>query len=369
MSSTPDATEYEFDIAVSFAGENRKYVEDVVRAVQGSGDLKVFYDQDYRYDLWGEDGVEFFTRVFNERARFVVMFISHHYAEKEWPRLEKRSALSRALTQRTAYVLPVRLDDTKLEGLLPTVQYLDAVREGISGIVAGISHKLTGSNNVNISNTKTYHGRVAQTAEEMQDLITQKTPGWEYVLYASVLKLKRDELSDARRDHRIAYATSNNKRVASPDSALDFARTGMADIGSLADLLTKVLNPEAFREALGNRGEPGDPDRIIHIATRFIDCYEHLLKVASNLRGATVDFEFKNLVELTARITDQPLREIDDFIDEFLELMDGVCEQLTAGESVDLQLVVKISLDDNLISEFARERERIEGLRIAWHLS
>lgn len=53
------------------------------------------------------------------------MFISCHYAAKVWTRHEKRTALARAIAERTEYVLPVRFDGTEIPGLRPTVGYLD----------------------------------------------------------------------------------------------------------------------------------------------------------------------------------------------------------------------------------------------------
>lgn len=61
-------TEYEFDIAVSFAGEDRDYVEEVIQGVKDAGHT-AFYDDDHIADMWGEDGVEYLSNVYmNRRA-------------------------------------------------------------------------------------------------------------------------------------------------------------------------------------------------------------------------------------------------------------------------------------------------------------
>jgi len=65
--------------------------------------------------------------------KFVVMFISHHYAEKVWTNHERQAAQSRALTERGEFILPVRFDDTPIEGLLPTVGYLDSITDSTRG--------------------------------------------------------------------------------------------------------------------------------------------------------------------------------------------------------------------------------------------
>lgn len=58
---------------MSFAGEQRAYVEAVVRSL---GDIKVFYDEDEKAKLWGENLIDFFTDLYQHKSRFVVMFVS-----------------------------------------------------------------------------------------------------------------------------------------------------------------------------------------------------------------------------------------------------------------------------------------------------
>ena len=70
------------------------------------------------------------------------MFVSRHYAAKIWPAAERKAALARAMEQKGAYILPVRIDDTELEGLLPIVDYKSYDRYGTEGIVDLILQKL-----------------------------------------------------------------------------------------------------------------------------------------------------------------------------------------------------------------------------------
>src|SRR5207245_1386371 len=85
----------------------------------------VFYDQYEQATLWGKDLAEHFDGVYRKQGRFCIMFISRHYADKMWTRHERRSALARALEERTEYVLPARFDDTEIPGLRPTIRYQD----------------------------------------------------------------------------------------------------------------------------------------------------------------------------------------------------------------------------------------------------
>lgn len=119
------ALEETFDVCLSFAGEQRDYVERIAVALKDAG-LKVFYDQDedVAASLWGRDLGEALDYVYRQGSRFCVMFISADYAAKAWTNHERRSALARAI-EHDEYVLPARFDDTELPGLRPTVGYLD----------------------------------------------------------------------------------------------------------------------------------------------------------------------------------------------------------------------------------------------------
>jgi len=85
----------------------------------------VFYDGFYPEQLGGKDLVSFFDYVYRKASRHCVMFVSQEYADRMWTNHERRSAQARALEDRGAdYILPIRVDDTDLDGLPPTVGYL-----------------------------------------------------------------------------------------------------------------------------------------------------------------------------------------------------------------------------------------------------
>jgi hypothetical protein len=130
-----------YEIALSFAGEDRTYVEMVARFLQ-THNVSFFYDDYNTVDLWGKDLYTHLIEVYSKADRYVVMFISHHYATKVWTRHERRAAQSRALTERAEYILPVRFDDTDVEGILPTVSYLDARRISPEILASKIMEKL-----------------------------------------------------------------------------------------------------------------------------------------------------------------------------------------------------------------------------------
>lgn len=115
--------EPDYEVALSFAGEDRSYVERVAKILKGAG-IDVFYDKYEQTDLWGKNLYEHLADVYTQRARYTVMFISKHYRDKVWTNHERKAAQARALTQGIEYILPARFDDTEVPGLLPTVGYV-----------------------------------------------------------------------------------------------------------------------------------------------------------------------------------------------------------------------------------------------------
>ncbi|RUL81773.1 TIR domain-containing protein, partial [Tautonia sociabilis] len=116
--------EFEYDVAVSFAGEDRATAERFAEILMAEG-LGVFYDTWEQATLWGRDLYQHLDEVYSKRARFCVMFLSAHYAAKAWTNHELKSAQARAFQENEEYILPLRLDDTVIPGIRPTLGYLD----------------------------------------------------------------------------------------------------------------------------------------------------------------------------------------------------------------------------------------------------
>ena len=130
----------QYEVALSFAGEQRAYVEEVARHLGARG-VAVFYDDFEKARLWGQHLSEAFHKAFEQQADFVVMFISRAYVEKPWPRHERRSALSRMVREKRGYILPVRFDATPVDGLPDDVGYVRADERTPAELAALIAEK------------------------------------------------------------------------------------------------------------------------------------------------------------------------------------------------------------------------------------
>ena len=131
----------EYEVALSFAGEQRPYVEEVARFLQSRG-IGVFYDEFESVSLWGRDLVEELQDVYENRSKCVVMFVSKEYVSKSWPNHERRASLSRAIQERQEYVLPVRFDDASVPGLPSATKCLFAASHSPAELATMIAVKI-----------------------------------------------------------------------------------------------------------------------------------------------------------------------------------------------------------------------------------
>jgi hypothetical protein len=132
---------FEYDLALSFAGEDREYARQIAGLLVDRG-TRVFYDEYEQSNLLGKDRYTHLHQVYSQKARYCAILISSHYADKMWTSRERRSAQKRAMRRRRQeYILPLRLDDTRLPGLMDTVAYT-TVNDNIPKVTEIIMEKL-----------------------------------------------------------------------------------------------------------------------------------------------------------------------------------------------------------------------------------
>ncbi len=131
----------EFDVAFSFAGEDREYVDQVANHLRESG-IKIFYDRFFEVELWGKDLYQHFADLYKNKAKYVIIFASEYYARKRWTNAELKAAQARAFTENSEYILPARFDDTEIPGIHNTIAYIDLSRISPSVFAEMILKKL-----------------------------------------------------------------------------------------------------------------------------------------------------------------------------------------------------------------------------------
>jgi tetratricopeptide (TPR) repeat protein len=141
---------YKYDAALSFAGEDRKLAESLFHSLTQRG-LSVFYDAEREAHLWGKTSREF-ERVYGPQSRYVIPLVSKHYIRKDWTRFEFDTAVQEQKKRRGEFILPVRLDDSRLLGLPNDVIRQDARKksaEELAELFAAKCRRLRGPTLIN----------------------------------------------------------------------------------------------------------------------------------------------------------------------------------------------------------------------------
>ncbi len=131
----------QFEVALSFAGEDRAYVELVADELRDRG-VTIFYDRYQESDLWGKDLYTHLVDVYMTQAQYTLMFLSKHYLAKVWTNHERKAAQARAFEAAGEYILPARFDDTAIPGILPTTAFIDLRRRSPLEVALLVCEKL-----------------------------------------------------------------------------------------------------------------------------------------------------------------------------------------------------------------------------------
>ncbi|MQU72469.1 TIR domain-containing protein [Sinorhizobium meliloti] len=104
---------HEYDVALSFAGENRELAKHIANQLQDL-DVPVFYDEAFEANFLGKAWTKKFKEIFADESRYVVVLLDKHHAEKIWPTFEREHFAPRVADE---HIIPIYLDDTKFVGI------------------------------------------------------------------------------------------------------------------------------------------------------------------------------------------------------------------------------------------------------------
>lgn len=136
--------DFEFDVLLSFAGSERDYARAIHDIATANG-VRVFIDEEYQHEVWGENLVEYLSRAYQERGAYVLVLISTEYCDRMFTRVERRAALDRMIRSPDAYLLPVRVDNSWIDGLPTSTAHLDLRVDGVLGVCEVLVRKLKGA--------------------------------------------------------------------------------------------------------------------------------------------------------------------------------------------------------------------------------
>lgn len=141
-SGSVDLSAHHFDVALSFPGEVRPLVHEVVGHLERIlGQHACFYDNNYVSQLARPSLDVFLQDIYRNRAKLVVVFLSADYQRKTWCGIELRAIRDLIAERRHERIMFVRTDDGMVEGVFATDGYVDACRFPASEIARFIKER------------------------------------------------------------------------------------------------------------------------------------------------------------------------------------------------------------------------------------
>ena len=124
--SSRKLSEVQFKVAMTFPGERRGYVSEVVDALRKPlGPDAVFYDFDYQAQLALPNLDTLLQGIYRKNSQLIVVFLCAEYSKKHWCGLEWRVVRDIIKSKEDERIMFVRFDDVPIEGFLSIDGYID----------------------------------------------------------------------------------------------------------------------------------------------------------------------------------------------------------------------------------------------------
>jgi hypothetical protein len=339
----------DIDVALSFAGEDRAYAAEVAHALRDAG-VRVFYDQFEMVDLFGQNLVVCLEEVYRKRARYVAVFVSKHYARRKWTTFERNVIHSRLLEGEPDCLLPVRLDETQIPGILPTISFVDG-RDYTSQQVAALIGAKVAAGSVHEPVLEAPIG-IPTTVDAKVRLVSYRPPGWEHLLLAGVIWQAAEVLEPERMDLELAYAGSTGEHV-SARQVLGRINVWLDELTAIAGRLAALFEPARLMWAVGQAGDPGDATRIEHLGRRFAEAYGELLDWRRRVAGAAAELEILALLARLARLADRPVHQTRAFVNDLVNAAAAIAAgYVENGPVATVPVSLALDLDSHRLNDF-----------------
>ena len=134
-----------YDVALSFTNQDKSYANALARELS-KRKLRVFHAPFQQDRLWGEDLHSYLAELYQDKARYIVVFLSKDYSQSKWAKHELKAVHMRALRESEGFILPIRLDDSSLPPEISDIGYFKWNDEAAADIADALIQKLHSSN-------------------------------------------------------------------------------------------------------------------------------------------------------------------------------------------------------------------------------
>jgi hypothetical protein len=206
--------------------------------------------------------------------------------------------------------------------------------------------------------------RVPRTEAERQQVVLARDIGWEYLYFAGQLLYERDSAEAKCRDRELQYYSSYGVAATAEEiiSYIDHINQRCHEGISIASEVGSIINMNdlvAMEHAFGAAFQPGDPERLAQLATRWNSFYVKFLDWAASVRAINAPSELRDLIELAARFADEPLEKYRRFVDRYVVQVDAFPALIAAGEPLHIEGSIILDSPVEVIRDFQAELNRL----------
>ena len=183
----------------------------------------------------------------------------------------------------------------------------------------------------------------------------EKTPGWEYLCLASLLRDRILNLRSKKLDLELGISLGSSIKLDDDDEVFCWIRKKMGDAGSIIGVITPLFS-EAVLTAVGVHGEAGDIERIEHFATRVAELQSLLLDWSLEFFRVEAPEHFDRALDLARRMTSEAIEQIESYALTLYERVDFAIKNHNPGDVLELTLTITAPSSDELIDECTKLR-------------
>jgi hypothetical protein len=188
-------------------------------------------------------------------------------------------------------------------------------------------------------------------------ILIEKPIGWEYLFFSHGLLDELHMYDDLRNDLQFRIHFGRHISISEPKKILDWLVIKIQEIKAIAEGMNGLIN-NALQQALGPRGQPGNPDLIIYVVRRLGIAYKQAIEWALDFDRTIVPEDFQRLVKLASTMTQNIIDDTKIYAESLhLDLHTAVDDVLKKNKSVVLESTLKLTLPD--LTEFTKERIKL----------
>ena len=129
--------EFKYDVAFSFLSEDEKIAETIANELRDR--MEIFIYSERQKELAGKDGLESFSRVFQEESRVCAVLYRPNWGNTKWTRVEETAIKNRAFEKGWEFLVFIALESSQIPVWLPNTKiWIGFERFGIQGVTSVI---------------------------------------------------------------------------------------------------------------------------------------------------------------------------------------------------------------------------------------